>query len=147
MLEGMIVTVRVDYRGHAAEDTFVRGEAGKIQGMALLSPADMPTGPWVELQHLKRQGDGCAPTRTVLAIALEIVKLAWASGGGAPLLYVCSREHARDIRAIGRRAGFDVTILRGSLRNPNPSDPLAIDWGDQGGSIDEHVVRIVARGP
>jgi hypothetical protein len=82
---------------------------------------------------------------TVLAVALELLKLAWAAGGGAPLVYVCSRDHARAILAIGRRTGFEVAILRGSLRPDNPYPPLAMDWGDQGGSLDEHVVRIAAR--
>ena len=117
------------------------GADGKIVEKWLLNEADLPIE-FYEVGRLRRlDGGDLADSHETLAVARFIAQDMLHLAHGLPLLWVCGRDHAAMWLKLFGRFGYEVRVLRGSLRPGNPYPPLVM-YGPNGGSDDEHVMMM-----
>lgn len=124
--------------------TVVPSEKGKIKKYTLLNKEDIPKEGYYEVNGLIRVKENDKKTGTFLqtiTVTNNITPILFAISMNKPLLWICSLNHTLFAEKIFKNK-YKVEILRGSLRQNNPYRPLTMDWGETGGSDDEHIVKL-----
>ncbi len=91
-------------------------ELSEIDRLGLL---DCPPADYYESSEFMRDGERGKPAE-VMAFAAQLIKTYFSASGGLPILWRCSKKHARAERLIFRKFPVKFTILCGSLRRDNP---------------------------
>jgi len=124
--------------------SIVPAKKGKIEKYTLLNEEDIPKKGYYEVIGLMRIGENEKEAGTYLQTITatnNITPILFAISMNKPLLWICSQQHAIFAEKIFKDK-YKVEILRGSLRPYNPYRPLTMDWGETGGSNDEHIVKL-----
>ena len=134
-------SIKAEVNGIILNFNIIPGKESKI--LKLLSEKDLPKN-FCEITGFRRIDDreSIGNFREVLFVAKNIVPVLATLGLGKPLLWVCGRNHALWYEKYFPKLGYKITILRGSLREDNPYDLLNQDYGEQGGSEDEHIMML-----
>ena len=112
----------------------------------LLNECDMPSD-WYEASGFLRSDEERfmnAPMEDVLSVTWRITNLLFDVSRRKPILWVCGIPHLLFYLKVFRRMrDLRFTILRGSKKpGGNDYSPFSRDWGETGGSDDEHIVML-----
>lgn len=148
VMEIMEITasLKTEVNGIVLNFDIVPKKESKIMKQNLLSEKDMPKD-FCEVSGFRRvdEREALSNYREVLFIAKNVVPVLSALGLGRPLLWICGRNHAAWYERYFPKLGFDIIILRGSLREDNPYEMLSQTFGEQGGSEDEHIIMLIKK--
>lgn len=136
-------SLKTEVNGIILNFDIVPKKESKILKQKLLLEADTPKD-FCEVSGFRRidERETLSNFREVLFIAKNVVPVLYALGLGRPLLWVCGRNHASWYEKYFPKLGFEIKILRGSLLENNPYEPLSQNFGQQGGSEDEHIIML-----
>ena len=136
-------SLKAEVNGIILNFDIVPKKESKILKQKLLLEEDMPKD-FCEVSCFRRidERETLSNYREVLFIAKNVVPVLYALGLGRPLLWVCGRNHAAWYERYFPKLGFEVSVLRGTLRENNPYESLSQDFGQQGGSEDEHIIML-----
>jgi hypothetical protein len=125
---------------HQVRVTLTPGHQGCIAKEGLLNAEDLPEG-FYEGGSMRRITDQTGDLKDVIEFSRHMFSVCLKLSDGRPIMWICSRQHARFYKILFQRLGWRFHILRGSERADNPYCAL-VRSAPTGGSADEHIVLL-----